>query len=177
VPGDDQTVPARDRLAFIKILSNLKHRGKKKARGPQDGAHQDSRKNRARLDIRVSIIPMLQRARRVGSCVSCARTAGRSSGLDKVGMADREARALHSACLRDAPRPSRFVHRPPPRAAAKTTTLYKARCTRSTIRSARSSRFEDPVEYQLKGNQPDPGQRGRRGLTFRTRACRAILRP
>ena len=149
-------------VSRIKILSHLNIAEK---RLPQDGRIK-VRIEKAEVDIRVSIIPMLH-----GEAVVMRLLRQNSTlrGLGEIGMNQRELEHFqHVLTL-----PHGIILVTGPTGSGKTSTLYTAL---NEINDAvrKIITVEDPVEYQLKGvNQIQVNEKS--GLTF-ARGLRSILR-
>jgi general secretion pathway protein E/type IV pilus assembly protein PilB len=149
-------------VSRIKILSHLNIAEK---RLPQDGRIK-VRIEKAEVDIRVSIIPMLH-----GEAVVMRLLRQNSTlrGLSEIGMNQRELEHFqHVLTL-----PHGIILVTGPTGSGKTSTLYTAL---NEINDAvrKIITVEDPVEYQLKGvNQIQVNEKS--GLTF-ARGLRSILR-
>ena len=149
-------------VSRIKILSHLNIAEK---RLPQDGRIK-VRIEKAEVDIRVSIIPMLH-----GEAVVMRLLRQNSTlrGLGEIGMNQRELEHFqHVLTL-----PHGIILVTGPTGSGKTSTLYTAlNEINDSVRKIIT--VEDPVEYQLKGvNQIQVNEKS--GLTF-ARGLRSILR-
>jgi len=149
-------------VSRIKILSHLNIAEK---RLPQDGRIK-VRIEKAEVDIRVSIIPMLH-----GEAVVMRLLRQNSTlrGLSEIGMNQRELEHFqHVLTL-----PHGIILVTGPTGSGKTSTLYTAlNEINDSVRKIIT--VEDPVEYQLKGvNQIQVNEKS--GLTF-ARGLRSILR-
>jgi len=161
-------VPAQIKLfqpaivSRIKILSNLDIAEK---RVPQDGRIK-IRIKQSEIDIRVSVIPMLH-----GEAVvlRLLRQDAGLIGLEGLGMAERE-RNIFARVLE---MPHGIALVTGPTGSGKTTTLYSA-LTQINDATRKIITIEDPVEYQLKGNNQIQVVE-KAGMTF-ARGLRAILR-
>jgi type II secretory ATPase GspE/PulE/Tfp pilus assembly ATPase PilB-like protein len=134
-------------VARVKILSHLNIAEK---RLPQDGRIK-VRIEDAEVDIRVSIIPMLH-----GEAVvmRLLRQNSKLRGARDLGMGERELTCLE----RVLELPHGIVLVTGPTGSGKTSTLYTA-LNEINDSERKIITIEDPIEYQLRGRQPDPGLR------------------
>ena len=170
IDGELQEVPVPAQLkrfqpAIVSRVKILSHLNIAEKRLPQDGRIK-VRIEKAEVDIRVSVIPMLH-----GEAVVMRLLRQNSTlrGLKEIGMNQRELEHFqHVLGL-----PHGIILVTGPTGSGKTSTLYTAL---NEINDAvrKIVTVEDPVEYQLKGvNQIQVNEKS--GLTF-ARGLRSILR-
>jgi type II secretion system protein E len=170
IDGELQEVPVPAQLkrfqpAIVSRVKILSHLNIAEKRLPQDGRIK-VRIEKAEVDIRVSVIPMLH-----GEAVVMRLLRQNSTlrGLKEIGMNQRELEHFqHVLGL-----PHGIILVTGPTGSGKTSTLYTAL---NEINDAvrKIITVEDPVEYQLKGvNQIQVNEKS--GLTF-ARGLRSILR-
>jgi len=164
----DISVPAqlkRFQPAIVSRIKILSHLNIAEKRLPQDGRIK-VRIDKAEVDIRVSIIPMLH-----GEAVvmRLLRQNATLRGMKELGMDRREMECFQ----RVLEMPHGIILVTGPTGSGKTSTLYTAlNEINDSIRKIIT--IEDPVEYQLKGvNQIQVSEKA--GLTF-ARGLRSILR-
>ena len=170
IDGELQDVPVPAQLkkfqpAIVSRVKILSHLNIAEKRLPQDGRIK-IRIDDGDVDIRVSVIPMLH-----GEAVVMRLLRQNSTlrGLREIGMAEREV-----ACFeRVLQLPHGIILVTGPTGSGKTSTLYTALAAiNDSVRKIIT--IEDPVEYQLKGdNQIQVSEKA--GLTF-ARGLRSILR-
>ncbi|MCG8431060.1 MAG: GspE/PulE family protein, partial [Candidatus Omnitrophica bacterium] len=125
-------------VSRIKIMANLDIAEKRR---PQDGRIDLALENGEKLDIRVSVIPTIERESLV---LRLLRQNKKVMTLNELGMSS-ENLALYEKLIR---RPSGIILVTGPTGSGKTTTLY---ASLSIIQSEEKNiiTIEDPVEYQL----------------------------